>query len=124
MADRGTVLSPLSGLGGPGLQIFKYTLGLTTMALVYLTATEREANPISAGSAIIIILVVVRLGYSPVRTHVLIHFFSPLLIYTGACQIDRLLRFAFIAGQEIGLCADEVKISMPRAISCAILLAR
>jgi hypothetical protein len=68
--------------GAPGLQILKYSLGLGTMGLVYLTARVRGAHPLIAALFIGLILPIARYGYFQVRAQVFTFFFFALFLYT------------------------------------------
>jgi hypothetical protein len=80
----GVLYHPLyQALGAPGLQILKYSVGLATAALVYLTAKRRGAHPIAAAVFILIIFcVVASRAYSPVRAQVFTYFFFAFNLYS------------------------------------------
>jgi hypothetical protein len=78
----GVLFYPLyQALGAPGLQALKYGLGLATMGLVYLTARERGAHPLSAALFLVVITTVVRHGYYPVRAQVFTFLFFALYLF-------------------------------------------
>jgi hypothetical protein len=68
-------------LGGPGLQILKYALGLGAAGLVYLTSRRRGAGPLAAGLGIWIVQSFLVVGYSPVRAQVFTYGFFALYLY-------------------------------------------
>jgi len=92
----GVLFYPLyQTLGGPGLQILKYGLGLATIGLIYLTARRRGAHPLVAALFLAIIMTVVRLAYYPVRAQVFTYFFFALSLF--------LLERARLSGRWRGL---------------------
>ena len=78
----GVLFYPLyQALGGPGLLVLNYALGLATMALVYLTARVRGAHPLAAALCVVIISTAARQGYHPIRAQVFTFFFFALFLY-------------------------------------------
>ncbi len=78
----GVLFYPLyQGMGGTGLQLFKYVLGLSTISLVYWTAYKRGAHPLVAAIFALAILMALRFGYSPVRAQVFTFFFLALTLW-------------------------------------------
>ncbi len=68
-------------LGGPGLQVLKYALGLATMGAIYLTARRRGADLLPAALGVFCSLVGMSVGYSAVRAQVFTYFFFALFLY-------------------------------------------
>jgi hypothetical protein len=68
-------------LGGPGLQVLKYALGLATMGAIYLTARRRGADLLPAALGVFFSLVGMSVGYSAVRAQVFTYFFFALFLY-------------------------------------------
>lgn len=78
----GVFLYPLYQLAGaPGLQLLKYFLGLITVALVYLTARLRGAEPLAAILGLILVQPFLGIGYSPVRAQAFTFAFFALSLY-------------------------------------------
>jgi hypothetical protein len=78
----GVLFYPLyMNLGGAGLQVLKYLLGLATLALIYATARRRGATPLAAILALFLVQGFLALGYSPVRAQVFTYLFFPLTLY-------------------------------------------
>jgi hypothetical protein len=78
----GVVFYPLyQGLGGAGLQLLKYGLGLATVAMVYLTARERGATFVSAALVLWLIQLFPVIGFSPVRAQVFTYAFFATTVY-------------------------------------------
>jgi hypothetical protein len=68
--------------GFPVLQVIKYSIALTTLWLIYLTARHRGAN--FSVSALLIFMIVqgwFSFGYSPVRAQIFTYFFFALTLY-------------------------------------------
>jgi hypothetical protein len=82
-------------LGAPGLQVLKYTFGLTTAGLVYLTARKRGATPLAGAMLLFLIAGFLTIGYSAVRAQVFTYLFY-------AASLD-LLESARINGRWRGL---------------------
>jgi hypothetical protein len=69
-------------LGGPGLQVLRYVLGLATVGAVYLTARRRGADPLPTALLLIIALIGMLPGfYSPVRAQVFTYCFFAVYLY-------------------------------------------
>lgn len=78
----GVLFYPLyQALGAPGLQVLKYSLGLATISMVYLTARRRGAHPLTAALFVVILLCIIRFGYYPVRAQVFTFCFFALSLY-------------------------------------------
>jgi hypothetical protein len=79
----GVLFYPIyQALGAPGLQVLKYSLGLTTMGLVYLTARRRGAHPLAAALFTTLIFTMARVGYiSVLRAQVFTYFFFAVSLY-------------------------------------------
>jgi hypothetical protein len=68
--------------GALGLQLLKYTFGLFTAFIVYLTARQRGANPLVAAVLLFIIIMGFQgVGYSPVRAQIFTYLFFALTLY-------------------------------------------
>ncbi len=67
--------------GAAGLQVLKYTLGLTTVFLIYLTARRRGANFWSALLGVWMAQVFLAMGYSPVRAQLFTYLFFGLSLF-------------------------------------------
>ena len=65
----------------PGLQVLKYGLGFFTLVLVYLTSRQRGSSPLSAGLAVLAIVGLLRMGYSPVRAQIFTYCFFSLTFF-------------------------------------------
>jgi hypothetical protein len=68
-------------LGGPGLQVLRYALGLATVGVVYLTARRRGAEFLPTVLLILFALPALRLGYSPVRAQVFTYLGFAIFLY-------------------------------------------
>jgi hypothetical protein len=78
----GVLFYPLyHSLGDAGLRILKYWLGLGTIGLVYLTARVRGGNALASALFAIIVFVMVRIWYDPLRAHTFTFFFFALSLY-------------------------------------------
>jgi hypothetical protein len=78
----GVLFYPIyESLGGPGLQLVKYALGLGAAGLIYLTARRRGSGPLVAGLGIWVIQSFLTMGYSPVRAQVFTYGFFALYLY-------------------------------------------
>jgi hypothetical protein len=78
----GVLFFPLyQALGGAGLQLLKYTVGLATVAMVYLTARERGASFVSAALGLLLIQLFPVIGFSPVRAQVFTYCFFAASVY-------------------------------------------
>jgi hypothetical protein len=78
----GVLFYPLyETLGGPGLQLVKYALGLSTAGLIYLTARRRGAGPLAAGLGIWMVQSFLIVGYSPVRAQAFTYGFFALYLF-------------------------------------------
>ncbi len=78
----GVLFYPLyRSLGPPGLQLLKYTLGLATLALIYLTARKRGAGLLGAALGLWAAQLFLALGYGPVRAQVFTYGFFALYLY-------------------------------------------
>jgi hypothetical protein len=82
-------------LGGPGLQILKYALGLATVGATYLTARRRGADLLPTALILGLSIVGMSIGYSAVRAQVFTYFFFAVSLY--------LLETARLSGQGRGL---------------------
>jgi hypothetical protein len=88
----GVVFYPLyRTLGAPGLQVFKYALGLATMGMIYLTARRRGADLLPTALILGCSIVGIATGYSAIRAQVFTYFFFALYLY--------LLETARLSGQ-------------------------
>ncbi len=78
----GVLFYPLyQALGGAGLQLLKYTVGLGTVVMVYLTARERGASFLSAALVLWLIQLFPVIGFSPVRAQVFTYCFFAASVY-------------------------------------------
>ncbi len=78
----GVIFFPLyHALGGTGLQLLKFILGLVTLGLILATAMRRGADLGSAALGLWIIQLFLAFGYSPVRAQVFTFFFFALALY-------------------------------------------
>ena len=78
----GVLFYPLyQALGGAGLQLLKYAVGLGTVAMVYLTARERGASFVSAALVLWLIQLFPVIGFSPVRAQVFTYCFFAASVY-------------------------------------------
>ena len=78
----GVLFYPLyQALGGAGLQFLKYALGLTTVAMVYLTARRRGASFLGAALVLFFIQLFPVIGFSPVRAQVFTYCFFAMSVY-------------------------------------------
>jgi hypothetical protein len=78
----GVLFYPLyQALGGAGLQLLKYALGLATVAMVYLTARERGASFLGAALVLFLIQLFPVIGFSPVRAQVFTYCFFAATVY-------------------------------------------
>jgi hypothetical protein len=78
----GVLFYPLyQALGGAGLQLLKYALGLTTVVMVYLTARKRGASLLSAALVLFLIQLFPVIGFSPVRAQVFTYCFFAMSVY-------------------------------------------
>ncbi len=68
-------------LGGSGLQIFKYVLGLATAGITYCTARRRGADLLPIAIILFISLPGLSPGYSPVRAQVFTYLFFAVSLY-------------------------------------------
>jgi hypothetical protein len=68
-------------LGGLGLQILKYAVGLATVGVTYFTARRRGADPWSTVLILFIALPGLSKGYSPVRAQVFTFLFFAVFLY-------------------------------------------
>jgi len=67
--------------GAAGLQVLKYTLGLATVYLIYLTARRRGANFWSALLGVWMAQVFLAMGFAPVRAQVFTYLFFALSLF-------------------------------------------
>ncbi|MGA9753533.1 MAG: hypothetical protein WBV23_00165 [Desulfobaccales bacterium] len=78
----GVLFYPLyKNLGGPGLQAFKYAMGLATFWLIYAAARRREVSALAAGLLLAMLAGGFRTGFSPVRAQVFTYFFFALTLF-------------------------------------------
>lgn len=78
----GVLFYPLyQALGGTGLQLLKYGMGLTTVAMVYLTARKRGASFLSAALVLFLIQLFPVIGFAPVRAQVFTYCFFATSVY-------------------------------------------
>ncbi len=78
----GVLFYPLyKALGSAGLKALKYSLGLATVGLIYLTARRRGADFWSALFCLFLIQGFLPLGYSPVRAQIFTYLFFALSLY-------------------------------------------
>jgi hypothetical protein len=78
----GVLFSPIyQALGGAGLQLLKYALGLATLAMVYLTARERGGTFVSAALVLWLIQLFPVIGFAPVRAQVFTYCFFATSVY-------------------------------------------
>lgn len=78
----GALFYPLyQALGGAGLQLLKYALGLGTVAMVYLTARQRGASFLGAALVLFLIQLFPVIGFSPVRAQVFTYCFFATSVY-------------------------------------------
>ncbi len=78
----GVLFYPLyQALGGAGLQLFKYAIGLGTVAMIYLTARERGASFLSTALVLFLIQFFPVIGFSPVRAQVFTYCFFATSVY-------------------------------------------
>jgi hypothetical protein len=78
----GVLFYPLyQALGGAGLQLLKYAMGLAIVAMVYLTARERGASLLSAALVLFLIQLFPVIGFSPVRAQVFTYCFFVTTVY-------------------------------------------
>jgi hypothetical protein len=68
-------------MGGVGLQLRKYLLGLATIGLVYLTARRRGSDSGPAALVLFATIPLISIGYGPVRAQVFTYFFFALYLY-------------------------------------------
>jgi hypothetical protein len=68
-------------LGGAGLQVLKYALGLATLWAVYRTARRRGADPLPAAFLLFVALGGMAPGYNPVRAQVFTYCFFAVYLY-------------------------------------------
>jgi hypothetical protein len=88
----GVIFYPIfQTLGAPGLQMFKFALGLAALGLVYLTARRRGAAPLPAAALLASTLMVAGAGYGAVRAQV--------FTYAGFAATLYLLETARQSGQ-------------------------
>jgi hypothetical protein len=78
----GVLFYPLyHNLGGPGLQIVKYGIGLATFWLIYATARLRGGSALAAGLLLIMLAGGFHSGFAPVRAQIFTYFFFALTLY-------------------------------------------
>jgi len=78
----GVIFYPLyEKTGASGLQLLRYIFALLTVALIYLTARQRGADPLGAAAVLFIIVGFLMDGYSPVRAQIFTYFFFVLTLY-------------------------------------------
>lgn len=82
-------------LGAPGLQLFKYTLGLMAVSFTYLTARERGADVWGTVLVLLMVQGFLSTGYSPVRAQAFTYAFYAVSLY--------LLERARLSGRWRGL---------------------
>jgi hypothetical protein len=78
----GVLFYPLyQALGGAGLQVLKYAVGLATVAMIYLTARRRGASFVSTALGLFLIQLFPVIGFSPVRAQVFTYCFFAVSLY-------------------------------------------
>jgi hypothetical protein len=78
----GVLFYPIyQALGGTGLQLLKYALGLSTVGLVYLTARRRGASVVSAILFLFLIQLFPLIGFAPIRAQVFTYCFFVSSVY-------------------------------------------
>lgn len=78
----GVLFCPLyESLGGPGLQAFKYAIGLATFGLIFSTARRLGGSAPAAGIALAMIAWPFGFSFAPVRAQVFTYFFFALTLY-------------------------------------------
>jgi hypothetical protein len=78
----GVIFFPLyQAMGALGLQLLKYSLGLSTLLVIYMTARQRSADHYATIFILFAISGFLEFGYSPVRAQVFTFFFLALTLY-------------------------------------------
>ena len=103
----GVLFYPLyQTLGAAGLQLFKYGMGLATLGLLYLTAQRRGVEVFATLLVLIVILVPLSFGFSPVRDQVFTYLFFALTLYLleTARQTGRWRRLFLLVPLQVFWC--------------------
>ena len=78
----GALFYPIyKSLGGAGLQLLKYAVGLMTAWFIYLASRKRGADPLASVLGLFTAYYLFSAGYKPVRAQVFTFFFYALSIY-------------------------------------------
>lgn len=67
--------------GAAALQFLKYSMGLATMGLIFMTAVRRGADFYSGMLVLFVISGILEFGYSPVRAQIFTYFFFAFILY-------------------------------------------